>query len=117
MLVTLAEAKSYLRQDSNFEDTLITTLIGTAERICCDVARLSSSEFEAITALTVENTSPITVRSESVSVAEALGWQSVLKGAVLYVLGYMYEHREEGDLKEVVMTLRHVLHAIREGVF
>ena len=37
MIVTLDEAKLYLRIDSDDEDSLVTNLIGSAEALCKDV--------------------------------------------------------------------------------
>ena len=42
---------------------------------------------------------------------------SVMKVAILYTVGYLFEHREEADHHDLVMTLRNLLFAIREGVF
>ncbi|MCD7843253.1 MAG: head-tail connector protein [Clostridiales bacterium] len=41
--------------------------------------------------------------------------QSVMKVAILYTVGYLFEHREEADHQDLVMTLRNLLLAIREG--
>ena len=37
--------------------------------------------------------------------------------AILYALGYLYEHRDEADHKQLMLTLRSILFAVREGVF
>ena len=37
--------------------------------------------------------------------------------AILYSIGYLYEHREEADHHDLVMTLRNLLSSVREGVF
>lgn len=39
-----------------------------------------------------------------------------MKAAVLYALGYLYEHREEADHHSLVLTLRSLLFSIREGI-
>ena len=39
----------------------------------------------------------------------------LMKTAVLFTLGYLYEHREEANHHELVMTLRNLLFSIREG--
>ena len=80
MIVTLAEAKEYLRVDVDDEDALITTLLTAAQRLCEDVTRLETAEFEAS--------------------------GEVAKIAVLFALGYFYEHREEMDTKELTLRLR-----------
>ena len=37
--------------------------------------------------------------------------------AEVYALGYLYEHRDEADHKQLMLTLRSILFAVREGVF
>ena len=91
MLISLEEAKSYLRVDSCDEDTLIKSLLESSEGLCRDVARLKAGE-----------------EPEDVQ---------VLRTAVYYALGYLYEHREEADHHELVLTLRSLLFSFREGVF
>ena len=78
-LITLDEAKAYLRVDSSMEDGLI--------------------------------------ESEELSNASLLQLRSLLRTAMLYSLGYLYEHREEADHHDLVMTLRNLLSSVREGVF
>ena len=36
--------------------------------------------------------------------------------AILYAFGYLYEHREEADHHALLLTLRSLLFAVREGV-
>ena len=91
-LVTLEEGKNYLRVDSDDDDTLIEALLVSAEILCRKIARLSSDD-------------------ELDSQTEAL-----MRVAVLYALAYLYEHREEADHHDLVLTLRSLLFSIREGV-
>ena len=42
--------------------------------------------------------------------------RETLRVAVLYALGYLYEHREEADHHALTLTLRALLFGIREGV-
>ena len=42
--------------------------------------------------------------------------RNVMRVAVLYALGYLYEHREEADHHALTLTLRSLLFSIREGV-
>ena len=101
-LVSLAEAKEYLRVDSSDEDAIIGVLLSSAQRLCVDVARLTEEQWAAVdsdsddTALT-----PI---------------RETMKVAILYALGYLFEHREDADHHELTLTLRSLLFAIREGV-
>ena len=101
-LVTLDEAKGYLRVDTADEDAVIGALLSAAERLCVDVARLTDEEWEDIDSDT-EDTSLVPIRE-------------TMKVAILYALGYLYEHREEADHHTLTLTLRSILFAIREGV-
>ena len=48
--------------------------------------------------------------------ASLLPIRETMKVAILYALGYLFEHREEADHHDLVLTLRSILFAIREGV-
>lgn len=90
-MITLDEAKNYLRVDFNDDDALITELISSAAAIVSNVARAEdSSELE-----TMDNASV----------------------AVLYTLAYLYEHREEADHHELMLTLRSLLFGERKAGF
>ena len=91
MIVTLAEAKEYLRVDGEDEDALIETLLKAAQGLCEDVSRLETAEFELA--------------------------GEVAKIAVLFTLGYFYEHREEADHKNLSLTLRSLLDGCRKAAF
>lgn len=92
MIVTLREAKEYLRIDFDDEDELIARLIESAQNLCMSIARIDASEdFEK----TVE----------------------VGRIAVLYTVAYLYEHREEADHRELTLTLRSLLFGIRKEGF
>ncbi|MBB2481065.1 phage gp6-like head-tail connector protein [Bacillus sp. APMAM] len=91
MLITLEEAKLYLRVDSSDEDELINRLIETSEKLCMDVARVNSE----------------------VLVEEA----ATTRIAVLYAMACLYEHREEANYKELLTMLRVLLFGVRQEVF
>lgn len=91
MLVTLEEAKLYLRVDTLDEDTLIEQIITTSEKLCADVARLDADAFQDETAST--------------------------KLAVLYATAYLYEHREEADHHTLTLSLRSLLFGVRKEEF
>ena len=101
-LISLEEAKGYLRVDTADEDAMIGILLSAAERLCADVARLTSEQWEAVNSDTED--------------ASLLPIRETLKVAILYALGYLFEHREEADHHDLTLTLRSLLFAIREGV-
>lgn len=101
-LVSLDEAREYLRVDSHDEDAMIGILLESAGQMCADVARLSDEQWESIN----------TERTEQ----ELQKLRAPLRVAMLYSLGYLFEHREEADHHELMLTLRSLLFAVREGV-
>lgn len=90
-MITLDEAKTYLRVDFDDDDALIQGLIDSSEQLVKDAGRLTDEEFESNAA---------TVRIAS-----------------LYAIGYLYEHREDADLHELTLMLRAILFGIRKEVF
>ena len=105
------EAKTYLRVDSSDEDALIGILLSSAEQMCKDVGRLSEDQWEAVNAADRDAENGVQPTRE----LEAL--RSTCRVAILYALGYLYEHRDEADHKQLMLTLRSILFAVREGVF
>ena len=101
-LVSLNGAKEYLRVDTEDEDATIGVLLSSAGRLCADVARLTEEQWEAVNSDT-EHASLTPVRE-------------TMKVAILYTLGYLFEHREEADHHDLTLTLRSILFAVREGV-
>lgn len=90
MIVTLDEMKMYLRVDSKEEDVLITQLMESAENLCMDVLRADE---------------------------ETLTKSQNAKTAILYTTAYFYEHREEADYKQLMLTLRSLLFGDRRDGF
>lgn len=91
MSVTLREAKNYLRVDSSDDDGFIQTLIQTAEQMVTDISRLSEEYL--------------------------MEQGNVIKIAELYAIAYLYEHREEADHAELLLTLRSLMFGVRREVF
>ena len=77
-----------------------------------DVARMSAAEWSAV--CTDET---VTIRGADLNQVETDQLKALLISAVLYALGYLYEHREQADHHDLVMTLRNLLFSVREGVF
>lgn len=90
-IVSLEEMKEYLRVDYEDDDRLITQLLSVAEQICMDIVRTEDLEFFA----SDENA----------------------KAATMYTVAYLYEHREEADHHELMLTLRSLLFGSRKAVF
>ena len=90
-MISLEEAKTYLRVDSADEDTLILSLLEMAEKLVKDVSRLSDEEFE---------------REEN-----------RVRIAVLYATAYLFENREKANHKELTLTVRALLFGVREAKF
>ena len=103
-LISLGEAKEYLRVDSEDEDTVIGSLLLSARLLARDIGRLTDDTWAAV------NADP----GESDAV-EIVSLRTSLRIAILYTLGYLYEHREEADHHDLVMTLRNLLFSVREG--
>ena len=89
-MITLKEAKNYLRVDYEEDDKLIQNLLSTSKQLVMDVGRMSEDDF---------------------SVNE-----DTVRTAVLFALGYLYENRSNPDYKKLTFNLRSILFAQREGV-
>ena len=87
-MITLDEAKKYLRVDFDDEDDFINNLIDTAETLVKDTARVDELSDDT---------------------AERI--------AVLYAIGYLFEHREDADLHNLTLMLRSILFGVREVKF
>ena len=91
MIITLDEAKNYLRVDTEDDDRLIESFLTAARRLCMDI--LSTDELSD---LEIEPNARV---------------------AVLYATAYLYEHREEADHKALTLSLRALLSGSRKEAF
>ena len=91
MFVTFEEAKGYLRVDSSDEDSFILDLMETANALIKNVTRRT----------------PAVLKKH----------EAVVQTAELYVIAYLYEHREEADHKAMTETVKYLLFGIRKEKF
>lgn len=91
MIVELEEMKNYLRVEYEDDDSLISSLIESAEKLCMDI-----------------------LRTDDVS---DLSSGAMGKTAVMFTVAYLYEHREEADHHALELTLRALLFGDRKAGF
>ena len=93
MIVTLEEAREYLRidEDDTSNDEVIQSSLETAQALCLDISRCEEADAE-------EN--PV-----------------VFHEAILYAVAFLYEHREEADHHALTLTLRSLLFGSRKEAF
>ena len=89
-MITLKEAKNYLRVDYEEDDKLIQNLLFTAKNLVMDVGRMDESAL-------AEN-------------------EDTVRTVMLFALGYLYENRSSPDYQKLTLNLRSILFAQREGV-
>ena len=89
-MVTLEDAKKYLKIDYGDEDNLVSDFIETAENLVKSVGRLTDEQM---------NSNDPTVKT-----------------AVLFTVGYLYDNRTNPDYHKLTLSLRSILFAQREGV-
>ena len=85
-MITLKEAKNYLRVDYEEDDSLIQNLLSTAKNLVMDVGRLDEENF-------TKN-------------------EDTVRTAMLFALGYLYENRSNPDYKKLTLNLRSILFAL-----
>ena len=89
-MISLADAKNYLRVDTDEDDRLISDFIFTSRKLCMDVGRMTEEQFE-------EN-------------------EDTTRTAMLYSVSYLYENRNTADFRKLTLILRALLFEQREGV-
>ncbi len=105
-LISLEEAKKYLRVDSADEDAVIGSLLSAAANLCADVARFTPEQWALVDSDAVS--------SERYGETELAAIRDTMRVAILYTLAYLNEHREEADHHDLTLTLRALLFSIRE---
>lgn len=90
-IISLKEMKQYLRVDFEDDDKLIHSLIDSAVKTCMDI-----------------------IRTEDVAVLSSAGNAKI---AVMYVVAYLYEHREEAEHNGMMLTVRSLLSGSRREEF
>ena len=116
-LITLLDAKTYLRVDSSDEDALSGILLSSAEQLCVDVARLSAGQWKVIDSIAFDSEGNVLPVENELYTEKGLECvRNVMRVVILYALGYLFEHREEADHHALTLTLRSLLFSIREGV-
>ena len=88
MVITLKEVKAYLRVDGDEEDMLITSFIIAAEEMCEGILRYPLDEL-------------------------TLGPETV-KQAVFYIVGQLYENREQVPIDEILEVVKCLLFNFRK---
>lgn len=76
--------------DYEEDDSLIQNLLSTAKNLVMDVGRMDEDDF-------TKN-------------------EDVVRTAMLYTVSYLYENRNTADFSKLMLTLRAMLFAQREGV-
>lgn len=88
-MITLDEAKNYLRVGYEEDDGLILSLLDTAKQLVMDVGRIDENGLEL--------------------------HKDITRTATLTALGYLYENRSNPDYHRLTLSLRSILFAVREG--
>jgi len=88
MIISLEEAKLYLRVDDDEENTLITSFILTAEELCEGVLRYPLVELTVI--------------------------PEAIKQSILYAVANLYEEREKVDIKVIIEVMTRLFFAYRK---
>ena len=78
-LISLDEAKSYLRVDTEDEDAIIAILLSSAGRLCADVARLTDEQWAAVNDDNAD--APLLLSGKP------CGWRSFMRSAICSSIG------------------------------
>jgi uncharacterized phage protein (predicted DNA packaging) len=87
LLVSLEEAKVYLKIEYDEEDDLLLSLIASAEDLCTTILRKDLPEDDTV------------------------------RVAILYAVSYLFDSRDETNMTELVGMLKAILSGKREVIF
>ena len=91
MIVTMDEIKNYLRIDFEYDDAMLENLMAAAEKQCMDI-----------------------LRTEDITELERCPNAKI---AVMYVVAYLYENRNDADFNGMNLTVRALLFGDRKEGF
>ncbi|AQS52529.1 hypothetical protein BW727_100119 [Jeotgalibaca dankookensis] len=91
MVVSLEEAKLFLRVENEVEDSLITQLIQSSQQTVENTLRHTLTEYDEVPADIIM--------------------------AILYGVAYLYENRETADFNSMIQLMRAILFPYRNEVF
>ena len=91
MLVTLSEAKAYLKLEGSEEDQILMDLLSAASELTLNILRCEESDFEEV--------------------------PKAVKQAVLFCAASLYENREGGNLIAVLDVMKTMLFSYRKDAW
>ena len=91
MLITLAEAKAYLKIEGTEDDAVLSDCVSAASELTLNILRCQESDFEEI--------------------------PKSVKQAALFCIASLYENREGGNIKAVLDITKGMLFAYRKDAW
>lgn len=89
--MNLEELKVFLKVEYEDEDALLLSLLATAKGLCADILRVAEEDLHE--------------------------QDEIVKTAIMYAVGYLYENREQADFHDLTITLRSLFFGRRKEVF
>lgn len=91
MIITLDEARAYLKIEGTDDDAVLFDAIGAASELTLNILRCEEADFSEI--------------------------PKPVKQAALFCVASLYENREGGNIKAVLDTMKGILFAYRKDVW